>query len=83
MERAGPAVVIALLAMAGAACGATPARADCGEEIKSVRVQMPAVKEPPRRDELQKLVEKAEKDEKAGRVQLCYHAMKHASALLK
>jgi len=62
----------------------TPAAwADCAADIRALRTQSATVKDERRRQELEKLLEKAEKDFEAGRVQLCADAVQHARALLK
>jgi len=73
------------MAMAGVALAlaAGPARAGCDDDVHALRAKLPAVKEEPRRLELAKLLDKAEKDAQAGRTQLCEDAVLHAQALLK
>lgn len=71
-----------LLALAAAGAPAT-ARAGCADEIRAIKVKLPTVKEPARHEELQKLVDKADKDEKAGRDKICDDTVKHARVLLK
>ena len=61
----------------------SPARADCAAEIRAMRTELATVKDEHRRQELQRLIEKAEKDNQAGRDHLCGEAMQHARALLK
>jgi hypothetical protein len=61
----------------------TPARADCTSDIRAVRAEAATVKDERRRQELEKLLEKAEKDNEAGRAELCADAVQHARALLK
>lgn len=60
-----------------------PAHADCTADINALRTQAAAVKDEHRRQELAKLIVKAEKDDQAGRAQLCADAVQHARALLK
>jgi len=60
-----------------------PAQADCAADIAALRSQAAAVKDDHRRQELAKLIEKAEKDDQAGRAQLCADDVQHARALLK
>ena len=79
MRRVALGVLLAL----AAAAAARPARADCTDEIRVIRTRLPEVKEDPRREELRRLVEKAEKDEGAGRAKLCDQDVRHAQALLK
>lgn len=75
MRRVALGMLLALVA-------ASPARADCTDEIRVIRTRVPEVKEDPRREEVQRLVEKAEKDEEAGRAKLCDQDVRHAQALL-
>lgn len=79
MRRVALGILLALVA----AAAVRPARADCTEEIHAIRTRIPEVKEDPRREELRRLVEKAEKDEGAGRAKLCDQDIRHAQALLK
>lgn len=83
MKRATQALFVALLTIFINASLTMPARADCAEDIKAVRGQLAALKDEPRRQELQKLVEKAAKDEKAGRIALCDQTVQRAYMLLK
>ena len=80
MKRAGG---VALVILAAALIGAGPAAALCSDEIQLLRQKLTTVKEPPRRAELEKLIEKAEKDDKARRTQLCEATVKDAQALLQ
>jgi hypothetical protein len=59
------------------------AEADCPADIRAVRTEAGAIKDERRRQEVHKLLEKAEKDNEAGRAQLCADAVQHARALLK
>jgi hypothetical protein len=60
-----------------------PARADCGTDISALRAQLDSIKDPRRREELQMLIDKAAKDDAAGRAQLCGDAMQRARLLVK
>ena len=60
-----------------------PAWADCARELRAVRAEAAALKDDHRRQEIEKLLEKAEKDNQAGRAELCSDAVQHARALLK
>jgi hypothetical protein len=60
-----------------------PARADCAGDIAALRAQLASVKDPHRREELKMLIDKAEKDNAAGRDQLCGDAMARARLLVK
>jgi uncharacterized membrane protein len=60
-----------------------PARADCSADINALRTELAAVKDDHRRQELQKLIEKAEKDDEAGRARLCGEATQRAQLLIK
>jgi hypothetical protein len=62
---------------------APPAHADCPAEIQAIRAQLATVKDPHRREELQMLLDKAEKDQAAGRSQLCGEAVQRARVLVK
>lgn len=79
MKRAALGILLALAAAGAPAM----AQAGCADEIRAIKLKLPAVKEPARREELQKLVEKADKDDKAGRTKLCDETIKHADVLLK
>jgi len=83
MKRAGfPLAAGCLAALLNA--GLTPsARADCAGDVKSLQSAVPLVQDPKRREELTKLLEKALKDDQAGRAELCADAVQRARALLK
>lgn len=86
MKRAALGILLALAATgapAMAQAGPAVAQAGCTDEIRAIKLKLPAIKEPARREELQKLVEKADKDDKAGRTKLCDETVKHADVLLK
>jgi hypothetical protein len=83
MKRAVSPWAIGFLAVLVNGALSTPARADCAAEINALRAQAAAVKDEHRRQELAKLLEKAAKDDQAGRAQLCADAVQHARALLK
>ncbi|MGH6797527.1 MAG: hypothetical protein ACREDI_03990 [Roseiarcus sp.] len=83
MKRATPILIPILLIGYLIMPLASVARADCGAEIQAVRAQTVVIKDGRRRQELQKLVEKAEKDDKAGRTALCDQAVQRARILLK
>jgi hypothetical protein len=74
---AAPLAAAALLFMPLAAL------ADCGEEAREARERLEQLKGDPRRTEAEKLVEKAEKDHRAGRSKLCADAIKRVNVLLK
>lgn len=83
MKRAGLALVAAFLAALLNGVLIAAARADCAADIRAVRGQVAAIKDERRRQELEKLMEKAEKDDEAGRAQLCAEAVQQARTLLK
>jgi len=83
MERVGLSLAAGFLAALVNAGLTAPARADCAGDVKSLRSAVPLVKDEKRREELVKLLDKAEKDEQAGRSALCADAVQHARALLK
>lgn len=83
MKRLGPAHLLPLLVIFLNLSYILSAQADCGAEIQAVQAQLPTVKDQSRRQELQKLVEKAEKDDKTGRTNLCDQAVQRAHLLLK
>jgi hypothetical protein len=83
MKRVVPALLAPLMAIAVNAALTAAARADCATEIKAMRAEAMAVKDEHRRRELQKLIDKAAKDDEAGRAQLCAEAMQRARTLLK
>ncbi len=82
MERLASVLCVSLPLAAGV-FWAPAARADCTSELRSVRAETAAVKDERRRAELQRLVEKAEKDEKSGRVTACDKTLEQARLLLK
>jgi hypothetical protein len=55
---------------------------DCAEQIRVARAKLLEMKESPRRQELLKLVEKAEHDRDAGRIDACGRTMLHARELM-
>jgi hypothetical protein len=73
------------MAMAGAALtlAAGSAQAGCNDDVHALRAKLQAVKDEPKRLELARLLDKAEKDAQAGRTALCEDAVQHAQALLK
>jgi hypothetical protein len=83
MKSPGSALVIAFLTLMINATLTSPAGADCTADIRALRSQVAAIKDERRRLEVQKLLEKAEKDNEAGRARLCADAVQHARALLK
>lgn len=83
MKRVAPIVIAAALFGLVNVLFTTAVRADCGTDIQAVRAQAASLKDDQRRQELQKLVEKAEKDDKAGRSALCDQAVQRARLLLK
>jgi hypothetical protein len=85
MKRSRPAHLLPVLVLVALlnASFILPARANCGADIQAVQAQLPAVKDQNRRQELQKLVEKAQKDNETGRANLCVQAVKRARILLK
>lgn len=84
MRRAGPALIpVILLGLLVNPLLTMPARADCASDLQALRAKLAAVKDPRRRDELQKLLDKAAKDNEAGRAELCGEAVQRAQALVK
>ena len=83
MKRAGFLAALGFLAAAVNSGLSTPAEADCASDVRAVRAEAAAVKDDHRRDEIEKLLEKAEKDNEAGRAELCADAVQHARTLLK
>lgn len=83
MRRAALGILLALAVGAPATAHAATTPGDCADAIRAIQLKMPTVKEPARREELQKLVAKADKDDKAGRDKLCDETVKHAHVLLK
>jgi hypothetical protein len=66
-----------------AVLAATPALADCAQDASAARGRLDQVKEPARREEVRELLEKAERDFRAGRAWLCADAVKRANQILK
>lgn len=83
MKRARTGLPLAVLVLLAGGMLALPAHADCSAEIQAIRAQLAAVKDPQRREELQMLLDKAEKDQAAGRTQLCGEAVQRARVLVK
>jgi hypothetical protein len=83
MKRALPGLAVAGLALIVNGFLAVPAQADCATDIKALRTELTAVKDEHRRQELQKLIDKAAKDDEAGRARLCGEATQRAQLLLK
>ena len=77
------AVARALLLAAPLLGVALPARADCSAELAQLRARLAQVKDEAKRQELTKLIEKAEKDERNARPKLCIDAVTRAGTLLK
>ena len=83
MKRALPAVAATFLALILNGFLPAPARADCATEVETLRAELATVKDERRRQELQKLIDKAAKDDQAGRAQLCVEATQRAWLLIK
>jgi uncharacterized membrane protein len=83
MKRARTGSPLAVLILLAGGMLALPAHADCSAEVQAIRAQLAAVKDPQRREELQMLLDKAEKDQAAGRTQLCGEAVQRARVLVK
>lgn len=85
MKRARPALLAVLASLALILAGGltTPARADCAGDIATLRTELAQVKDARRREELQMLIDKAQKDNEAGRARLCGEATERARLLLK
>lgn len=84
MRRAGPALVsVTLLELMINSMLTMPARAGCAAELQALRATLASVSDPHRHEELQKLLDKAAKDDEAGRAELCGQAVPHAEALVK
>jgi hypothetical protein len=84
MRRAGPSLVLmTLMGLMVNAVATMPAHADCAADLKALRAKLATIKDPRRRDELQKLIEKAEKDNEAGRAELCGEDVQRAQTLVK
>ena len=83
MKRAALALLLVLpFGFVNAALTA-PARADCAADLHAVRLELASVKDESRLQELEKLVEKAEKDQQAGRAGDCRQTVQRARILLK
>ncbi|HZB93478.1 MAG TPA: hypothetical protein VE397_18665 [Stellaceae bacterium] len=83
MKRAPSALVLASFALTVNVLLVIPARADCTAEISRMREQVAAMKDAHRRREVRMLLDKAEKDDAAGRPELCREAMQRARTLVK
>ena len=80
MKRAGVGWAAAGLL---ATLAAGPARADCAAEVQAMRQRLPTIQDQRQRQEVSLLLDKAEKDAKAGREQLCLDALVRAQAITK
>lgn len=76
-------MLLASFALAANALLAIPARADCTAEISRMRDQVATMKDAHRRREVRMLLDKAEKDDAAGRPELCRESMQRARTLVK
>jgi hypothetical protein len=83
MKSPGTRLIAAFLTLVLNGTLTARAEADCPADIRALRKEAAAVKDERRRLELEKLLEKAEMDNEAGRAQLCADAVQHARALLK
>jgi len=83
MKSPGTQLIAAFLTLMLNGALTARAHADCPADIRAVRSEAAGIKDERRRQEVQKLLEKAEKDNEAGRAQLCADAVQHARALLK
>jgi hypothetical protein len=83
MKRARTGLSLAVLVSLASVMLTLPAHADCTAEIQAIRAQLATVKDPHRREELQMLLDKAQKDDAAGRSQLCGEAVQRAQLLVK
>ncbi len=63
--------------------GVRAAWADCIDEVAATRQQLASIKDEAQRQELLRILEKAEKDGRAGRERLCLDALVRAQALIK
>jgi hypothetical protein len=59
------------------------AKAGCIDDVAAARQQFAAVKDEAQRQELLRILDKAEKDGHAGRERLCLDALVRAQALIK
>ena len=57
--------------------------ADCIDEVAAARQQLATIKDEAQRQELSRILEKAEKDGRAGRERLCLDDLVRPQALLK
>jgi hypothetical protein len=62
---------------------AAAAHADCVDEVQAVRRQLASIQDAAEREEISRLLDKAEKDGRAGRERLCLDALVRAQALIK
>lgn len=83
MERVPARLAAATLMLIVNGLPSLPAWADCAADISALRTELAAVKDDHRRQELQKLIDKAAKDDEAGRARLCGEATQRAELLLK
>ena len=79
MKRAALVLNIGLTVL----CAAGTAKAGCVDEVATARQQLAAVKDEAQRQELLRILDKAEKDGQAGRERLCLDALVRAQALIK
>jgi hypothetical protein len=76
-------VVLGLVAIMISGTLSGKAHADCAGDIEAIRLKLPDIKEDARRQELEKLVDKAQRDADQGRMALCTDTVRHALVLLK
>lgn len=77
MRRVLPMIAVAALTGLG-----TPARADCAQEIATMRAHLAATDDPAKHRELELLLAKAQDDNKAGHAQLCTDDLRYAQQLV-
>jgi hypothetical protein len=83
MKRALAGLAAAALGLMVNAFLPLPARADCAADIQALRTELAAVRDDHRRAELQKLLDKATKDQEAGRGKLCGEDVQRAQVVIK
>jgi hypothetical protein len=66
-----------------AVLAAGAARADCVDEVQAARGRLATIQNPAEHEEVSRLLDKAEKDGRAGRERLCIDALVRAQALIK
>jgi Skp family chaperone for outer membrane proteins len=83
MKKAAGFAWAALMLALEPAAGNVAAAADCGAAVADLRARLVAAKVESARQEVVRLLEKAEKDDRSGRSRACEDAVRRALTLVK